>query len=366
MGETAKKTVLYEEHLALHAKMVEFSGFLMPVSYDSIIQEHLCVRQHVGIFDISHMGQISVRGKDVFSFLQYLIPNNLSHLTNGKILYSALCNEQGGIVDDILVYQKSKEDYLIVVNASNTHKDFQWIASQAKRYSGSKVADITPIFAFFAVQGPQSLSLMEKIGFKVSSLGYYHFVETKFENDPVLISRTGYTGEDGFEILLPKALAVSLWNRFLKEGAPFQVKPIGLGARDTLRLEPCFSLYGHELSDSITPLEAGIGWTVDFSKEDFIGKTGLLNNPGTRRLVGFEMLDKGIPRNGYPVYKNGQKIGVVTSGSYLPSLGKNMGLALVEGTNDIGIPIEVEVRANRLKAVTVKKPFYVPLNRRKK
>lgn len=357
------KTFLYDEHVSLNAKMVDFAGFLMPVSYDSIINEHLNVRNHSGIFDVSHMGEIFVSGKDAEKFLQYVVVNNVNKLSDGKIIYTPICYENGGVVDDILIYKKMNCDYMIVANASNVEKVYNWLKTTSKNFEVN-ILNKSSEFSMVAIQGPKTPALMEKAGFNILDLKYYTFKNSVFNDFPILISRTGYTGEHGFEIILPNEGVKSLWNHFFKAGIEFNLKPIGLGARDTLRLEVCFSLYGHELTESINPIEADIGWTVDLTKSDFIGKKNLLN-PVTRKLVGFEMVDKSIPRGGYQVFADNKNVGFVTSGSFLPYINKNMGLAIVNNEyTSVNSKIQIEIRQKMYNAVVVKKPFYSPFNKR--
>lgn len=358
------KTPLYNEHEKLNAKIVDFAGYLMPVYYDSIIQEHQAVRNKCGLFDVSHMGEIIIKGPDAFHFLQNLVPNNLSKLFDGKILYSPLCYENGGVVDDILIYRFKEDHYFIVVNASNVKKDHDWFLSHAQGYNIS-IENKSSELSMLAIQGPKAADVLQAMGFSIQDLKYYCFKEATYNKFKTILSRTGYTGEQGFELIIPNEAAVMLWKDTLKYGAPFSIKPIGLGARDTLRLEVCFSLYGHELNNDITPLEADIAWTVDFSKMDFIGKKALHNTPVKRKLAGFEMTERAIPRGGYKVHCDGKEIGFVTSGSFLPTVNKNMGLALIN--KDLAVPgqtIQISIRDRLYSAKVVSKPFFSPFNKR--
>ncbi|EKD28191.1 MAG: hypothetical protein ACD_79C00393G0004 [uncultured bacterium] len=362
------KTPLFDEHVKLNAKIIDFAGYEMPVYYDSIISEHEAVRKDCGVFDVSHMAEFCISGEDAFSFLQYIVTNDISKLTDGKILYSPICNEKGGIVDDVLVYRKSASQYMMVVNASNNEKVFSWLQDYAvKNFPTVKLNNITQKIALIALQGPKAQNVLTDMHYEVKGIRYYHFKHFKKGDDEIIISRTGYTGEDGFEIFMPDNLAVNFWRDILEAGKKYNIKPVGLGARDTLRLEVCFSLYGHELSDTTTPFEAGIGWTVAMKKEDFVGKQHLIDYPALRTLVGFEMIDKSIPRQGYAVFCDNKKAGFVTSGTYLPTVKKNMGLAIInkEYANKGG-EISIEIRSKLFKAKIVDIPFLLPFNRRKK
>lgn len=362
-----KKTPLYDDHVKLGAKIVDFAGYLMPVSYDTIINEHICVREKVGIFDVSHMGEIIVSGINAFDFMQYVIANNMDKLYDGKVLYTPLCNEQGGVVDDILIYQKNKTEYFLVVNAANVNKVYNWLSSNiSDKFKDVIVSNVSDNFAMLALQGPLSLKLMTKMGFHVSDLKNYTFKSMHYLNSNIIISRTGYTGENGYEIFLPPFLVKDIWTQFLSLGSNEGIMPIGLGARDTLRMEVAFSLYGHELKDDISPLEADIAWAVDLHKGYFLGANALKNNQLKRKLIGFELIGRGIPRDGYNVFFNNKIIGFVTSGSYMPYLKKNLGLALIDiNYVDIGQEIDIDIRGRNVKAITVKKPFYMPYGRRK-
>jgi len=361
-----KQTVLYNQHISLNASMVDFAGFMMPVKYSSIIDEHLNVRKHCGLFDISHMGQIKVLGEDARSFLQYLIANNMDKLSVGQVLYSPLLNERGGVVDDILVYMIDKTEFLLVVNASNIDKDFNWIKTHLSSiYENVAIDNVSINYSMIALQGPSSENLMKKAGFELADVPYYAFKEVVYKGEKIIISRTGYTGETGFEIILENNLAESFWVLLLNEGKEFNLKPVGLGARDSLRLEVCFPLYGHELNDDMLALESGVKWAVDMNKESFLGKKALVDISFDNKLVALEMVERGIPRSGYKVYHGDSQIGFVTSGTFLPLLKKNMGLAFVKKEySKIGNEILINIRSKYLKAKIVKKPFLLPFNRR--
>ncbi|NLL66807.1 MAG: glycine cleavage system aminomethyltransferase GcvT [Clostridiaceae bacterium] len=360
-----KRTPLYSSQKALGARFTSFGGWELPVSYTDIIAEHQLVRTRAGLFDVSHMGEILITGKDAVKFINKIITNDVAPVPANKILYSPMCYENGTVVDDILIYKISDEELLLVVNAGNTEKDEQWIRSQL---SGDVIMEnLSDKYVQVALQGPESEEIIKRILDEETELpGFYHFKEVSMLGMKVLLSRTGYTGEDGFEIYLwlPNSSSdpEKLWNGILEAGKDKGVLPAGLGARDTLRLEAALPLYGHELSESISPLEAGLKTFVKFNKDDYIGKAVLSKqheNGLGRKLYGFEMIDRGIPRNGYDVVKDGNKIGYVTSGGLLPTLNKNGGLALLDDTNLAnGDIIEIVIRERKCKAVIVPKPFY--------
>ena len=355
-----KRTPLYNAHLVAGAKMVEFGGWSMPVQYEGILKEHQTVRTAAGLFDVSHMGEIQISGSGARELIQKLLTNDIERLKPGCALYSPMCNPQGGTIDDLLVYQLEQDQYLLVVNASNIDKDYAWIISQAGSVSVNNVSEVT---CQLALQGPQALAVLQKLtAIKLGEIKSFHFVYGQVEGVQCLISRTGYTGEDGFELYFPAQHAEALWQAILAAGQVEGVKPVGLGARDTLRFEACLALYGHELTDVISPLKAGLGWTVKFNKQEFIGKEALLKEKEaglTHRLVGIEMLERGIPRQGYALYKEGQEIGWITSGTFAPTLEKNLGLAYVlTQVSELGTPLEVMVRNKPIKAQIIQKPFY--------
>lgn len=361
-----RRTPLYEVQKALGAKFTSFGGWELPVSYSDIIKEHHAVRNSAGLFDVSHMGEILIKGRDALLFVNKLITNDIAPVPPKKILYSPMCYENGTVVDDILIYKFSDAELLLIVNAGNIEKDEAWI--KAKLAGDVKIENVSDRFVQLALQGPESEDIIKKIidDKDVELPGFYWFCEATLLGMKVLLSRTGYTGEDGFEIYLwlpnPCSDAEKLWNGILEAGKDNGILPIGLGARDTLRLEAALPLYGHELSDSITPLEAGLKFSVKLNKEEFIGKEALviLSEQGLKRkLYGFEMVDRGIPRNGYEVMKDGRKIGYVTSGGPLPSIGKNSGLALIDDTGmSVGDTIEIVIRDRNCGAKLVPTPFY--------
>lgn len=355
-----KRTPLYEAHLAAGAKMVEFGGWLMPVQYDGIIKEHQTVRTAAGLFDVSHMGEIEISGPGAENFVQKLVTNDITRLQPGKALYSPMCNPQGGTIDDLLVYQVEKDQYLLVVNASNTEKDYDWMLSVAD--SGVQIVNVSDVTCQLALQGPKALNVLQKLtSVQLADIQYFTFVYGAVEGVQCLISRTGYTGEDGFELYFPAEHGETLWQAILAAGQVEGVKPVGLGARDTLRFEACLALYGHELTHHISPLQAGLGWTVKFNT-DFIGKEALLKEKEaglTHKLVGVEMLERGIPRQGYVLSKDGQEVGWITSGTFAPTLEKNLGLAYLQTQyGEPGTIVNVLVRNKPVKAQVVPKPFY--------
>ncbi|AQS58350.1 glycine cleavage system protein T [Desulforamulus ferrireducens] len=358
-----KRTPLYDTHLAAGAKMVEFGGWLMPVQYEGILKEHQAVRTAAGLFDVSHMGEIEISGPGARNFLQGLIPNDVNRLKPGCAIYSPLCNPAGGIIDDLLVYQLEENQYLLVVNASNIDKDYRWIETQAEGQGDITIKNVSEVTGQLALQGPVAEKVLQKLtAINLSEIKYFCFVYGQVEGVQCLISRTGYTGEDGFELYFPAEHATALWNAILAAGQLEGVQPAGLGARDTLRFEACLPLYGHELTDEISPLMAGLGWTVKFNKPDFIGREALSKEKEagvSHKLVGLEMIERGIPRQGYPVQREGQEIGWITSGTFAPTLNKNLGLAYVlVQYAEIGSELDVMVRNKPVKARVVPKPFY--------
>ncbi len=362
-----KKTPLYDRHLALQGKMVDFGGWSLPIQYTSIMAEHQHTRQKCSIFDVSHLGEIHVKGKDAFSFLQSRITNDLRKCEPYQVIYALLCNEQGFSLDDILIYRGEVDDYYLIVNAANIEKDFKELLRYATK--SVQIDNRSDETACIAAQGPDSEKILETLfGFDLKKLAYYTFKQVSFESGPVWISRSGYTGEDGFELFSMVSLAPKLWDRLLNDGKKIGVLPAGLGARNTLRLEAGNPLYGHEMDEQITPLEAGLGFAVSFEKGDFVGREPLFRQKQAglqKKLVGFKMKDKSIPRDGYLLRKGGQVIGKVTSGSFAPTLGQGIGMGLVSiGNEKIGTEIEVEVHGRTAPAEVVKRPF-VPLKHKK-
>lgn len=352
-----KKTPFYSRHRALGAQIVEFAGFLMPIRFEGVIPEHLTVRNRLGLFDVSHMGEIEIRGKDRIRFANWITTNDVSRLEINQVQYSTMLYPDGGIVDDLLVYRLSDRIFL-VVNAANTDKDYEWILSN-KRFD-VEIRNVSAQTGQLALQGPIAQEVMARlIDLDLDELRYYWAVETEIGGVPILLSRTGYTGEDGFEIYSSAEEGEKIWD-LLFEADP-ELKPIGLGARDTLRLEMKYCLYGNDITKETNPLEAGLSWIVKLDKEDFIGKDALLKirSEGVkRRLVGFVM-DEGIPRKGYRIYKDGEEIGVVTSGNYSPCLKKGIGMGYVRtGHHKPKSRFEVEIRGKLIGAEVIKPPFY--------
>lgn len=357
--EALKKTPLYSRHEALGAKIVDFHGWALPVYYSGIITEHQWTRENCGIFDVSHLGEIRVQGPGSFEFLQKRLTQDLSKCQDGRMQYSLLCDEKGGTLDDILVYRVNSTCFYLIVNATGIEKDFHALSRYAPETV--EIKDLSDNTACIAVQGPKSESVMEKVlGLSVATMPYYSFVESKFHGESIWISRSGYTGEDGFEIFSGPEAAGPIWDRLVAAKAE-GVLPAGLGARNTLRLEAGNALYGNELDETVSPLEAGMHWAVSFDKGPFVGRDALMKQKEkgvTRKLVAFKMIDKAVARDGYPVYVGGQKAGRVTSGSYGPTAGGNIGLALVpKGTEAPGTIFEIEVHERRARAEVVRRPF---------
>lgn len=357
-----KKVVLNDLHEQLGAKMAPFAGYNMPVRYSSDIEEHNTVRNGVGVFDVSHMGEFIVKGTQALDLLQSITTNDVSALSNGKAQYSCITNEEGGIVDDIIIYKLGEEEYMLVVNASNIEKDWDWIVKNNKQ--GAELENVSDQIGLFAVQGPLAgKSLQSLTNIDLSAMRPYTFKQGTFADVPnILISATGYTGSGGFEIYFPQANAKEIWDKIFDAGKVYGIKPVGLGARDTLRLEMGYSLYGNDLNDTTTPLEAGLGWITKFTKS-FIGDEKLKQQKEKgveKRLVGFELLERGIPREGYAIQNAlGQEIGKVTSGTQSPSLSKGIGLGYVDTSFAVvGEEIYISVRNKQLKAQIVKLPFY--------
>ncbi len=357
-----KKTPLYESHVKLGAKMIDFGGWLLPVQYEGIIKEHSAVRNGAGLFDVSHMGEVTVKGIGAGEFIQNLITNDISGLQDFQAMYSPMCYPDGGTVDDIIVYKISNEDFLIVVNASNTDKDFEWMLQNSE--GDVNIENVSDRWAQIALQGPNAQRILRKLtDFDLGALKFFRFAnDVKVCGVSAIVSRSGYTGEDGFEIYADAMHAAPLWESILEAGEDEGLIPAGIGARDTLRFEAALPLYGHELSKDISPLEAGLSRFVKLEKQGFIGREALLeqSQAGLKRmLTGFEMTEPGVARNGFEVYSGEKSIGFVTSGSYSPTLGKNLGLALLEsGFAAEGTEIEIAIRNKSVKATVVKKPFY--------
>lgn len=356
-----KNTVLSEHHAALGAKMVEFAGFNMPVQYTGINDEHEAVRKSVGVFDVSHMGEFILKGEKALDLLQLLSSNDVSKLYNGKIQYSYFPNETGGIIDDFLTYKIDDETYFLVVNASNIQKDWDWINKH--NTFGVEIIDISDRTSLFAVQGPNAARALNSLTeFELPKMEYYTFVKGTFAGvDNVLISATGYTGAGGFEIYVDNKDAKKVWDAIFEAGKEYNIKPVGLGARDTLRLEMGFCLYGNDIDDTTSPFEAGLGWVTKFSK-DFINSQALKaeKEAGLKnRLIGFEMIERGIPRKDYSIVDaDGNIIGIVTSGTQSPSLKKSIGMGFVDiAHSKEGTEIYILIRDKKVKAEIKKPPF---------
>ncbi|VEF47816.1 glycine cleavage system aminomethyltransferase T [Bacillus freudenreichii] len=364
-----KRTPLYPLYKEFGAKTIDFGGWDMPVQFSGIKEEHEAVRKNAGIFDVSHMGEIIVKGKKSLDFLQKIMTNDFSKLKVGGALYTALCYENGGVVDDLLVYKLGEEEYFLVVNAANTEKDYDWITDHA--IDDVSVENVSDQYALIAIQGPNAQSILQKLSkdTDLDDIGFFKFKQdVDLDGARALVSRTGYTGEDGFEIYCRPDDAEKLWRTLLENGKEEGIKPCGLGARDTLRFEAALPLYGQELSPEITPLEAGLGFAVKLNKEaDFIGKDALKQQKEQgveRKIAGVEMIDRGIPRTGYKVFSGDNEIGYVTSGTQSPTLKKNIGLVLISSDyNEEGNEVEIEVRKKRLKAKIIKTPFYKRLKK---
>jgi len=357
-----KNTALTHIHESLGAKLVPFAGFNMPVQYEGVTAEHETVRNSVGVFDVSHMGEFLLSGPNALALIQKVTSNDASTLTVGRAQYSCLPNNQGGIVDDLIVYKIKEEQYLLVVNASNIEKDWDWISSYNDL--GVEMKNLSDDYSLLAIQGPKAVEAMQSLtSINLSEIKYYHFEVADFAGiEHVIISATGYTGSGGFEIYCKNSEVEQIWNKVFEAGASFGIKPIGLAARDTLRLEMGFCLYGNDINDTTSPLEAGLGWITKFTKE-FTNSENLKKQKEegvTKKLVGFELLERGIPRHDYEIVDvDGNNIGIVTSGTMAPTVGKGIGMGYVK-TDFAGVDSEIyiQIRNNKVKAKVVKMPFY--------
>jgi len=355
-------TKLNSEHKKLGGKMIDFFGWEMPVEYSGLIDEHMAVRTRAGLFDVSHMGEILISGKQALDFVQYLTPNNAARLTPNKAQYTALTTPQGTFVDDMLVYCLDEERYLLVVNAANTDKDYEWVIDHKEGFDVT-VENQSSSYTQIALQGPKALEILQPLtGVDLAEMKAFHAARGSVADVGALVSRTGYTGEDGFEIYTQSANPEKMWSAILERGKAFGLLPVGLGARDTLRLEATLMLYGNDIDDTTTVLEAGLGWLVKFKKGDFLGRDALLKQKEEglkRKLVGFELLGRGIARPHYPVFVQGVKTSEVTSGTYSPYLKKSIGLAyLPMSFAETDTEIEIEIRGKRVDAKVVPLPFY--------
>ena len=356
-----KYVALNDLHAALGAKMIEFAGYNMPVLYTNLIQEHLAVRNSVGVFDVSHMGEFLLKGEKALDLIQLVTSNDASKLIDGKIQYSCLPNDKGGIVDDLLVYRWNENEYYLVVNASNIEKDWNWI-SQHNTF-GVEMKNMSDDMSLFAVQGPNAIKALQKLTeVDLSAMEYYSFCSGSMAGcDDVIISNTGYTGAGGFEIYVWNKDAQKMWDAIFEAGKEFDIKPVGLGARDTLRLEKGFCLYGHDINDETSPIEAGLGWITKFTKPFIMSEhhKAIKENGATKKLVGFELIDRGIPRQHYIINDaSGNAIGEVTSGTQSPSLNKAIGMGYVSASHSkVDSEIYIEIREKQIKAKVVKMPF---------
>lgn len=357
-----KNTALTTTHEALGAKLVPYAGFNMPVQYEGVSAEHETVRNGVGVFDVSHMGEFLIEGPHALELIQKICSNDASKLTIGKAQYSYLPNEEGGIIDDLIIYKMKEDSYLLVVNASNIEKDWTWINS--KNDVGATVRDLSPEYSLLAIQGPKAVEAMQSLtSHDLSEIKFYNFVVGDFAGvDNVIISATGYTGSGGFEIYCKNSDVKAIWDKVFETGAAYGIKPIGLAARDTLRLEMGFCLYGNDIDETTSPIEAGLGWVTKFTK-DFTNSEALKSEKEhgpKNKLIGFELDGKGIPRQGYDIVDDqGEIIGIVTSGTMSPSLHKGIGLGYVPtNLSEIGTKINIQIRKNVVPATIVKTPFY--------
>ena len=351
------KTALYEKHVRAGAKIVDFVGYAMPMEYTGIIDEHRRVRSTIGMFDVSHMGEFYLSGEGALGDLERITTNRVSALDEGRIQYSAMCYENGGFIDDLLVY-RLPDSYMLVVNAGNKEKDLEWVQSHIG--SRTELRDASDETALIALQGPLAEKALAKVaGESAASLGYYQSVASKVAGREALVSRTGYTGEDGFEVYIEPDAAGPVWDAFMEAGAEFEIEPVGLGCRDTLRLEMGYALYGNDIGEKRTPVESGLMWITKLKKGDFIGRDAILElkQDGPKEsLVGFELKERGVPRHGHRILSEGREVGVVTSGTFSPSLEKGIGMGYVaRGTDG---PLEIEIRNRTIPAEVVPLPFY--------
>lgn len=363
-----KETYLHDKHVALGAKMVDFAGWHMPVQYSSIIEEHKTVRESLGVFDVSHMGEVFISGKDATEFLNKIVPQNIDTLNYEKAVYCQLTNKNGGLIDDLIIYKIGIENYLVICNASRIDEDLNWLVRNKKSLD-VKIDNQSHNYSLLAIQGPKAIDLIKKMGYNIENQKSFTIKPAIICGIKLLASRTGYTGEDGFELLVENEYSEYLWDKILEQGKEFGIKPIGLGARDTLRLEAGLHLYGNDLDETTTPIEAGLSWSIPKDKKhDYNGKETIMNqlsNGISKKLIGLEMLDKNIARHGYDVYYNGEKAGHITSGCISPTTGKNIALAYVKNLPEININtvIQVMIREKLHDAKVVKRPFIEKRNR---
>src|SRR5699024_3737863 len=365
--EQLKRTAIFPEYKKYNAKTIDFAGWELPVQFVGIKHEHEITRTKAGLFDVSHMGKIAVKGSKSLEFLQKVVTNDVAKLTPKRAQYTFMCYEDGGTVDDFLIYKLAENDYLLVVNAANTEKDIEWLDKHNDYDTNAlTIADVTDRFVQLALQGPKAQMILQKLTeTNLETIKFFHFENPVYFTNiqaEAIVSRTGYTGEDGFEIYIDKHYGLDLWNAILQAGESEGLEPVGLGARDTLRFEANLPLYGHELSPHITPVEAGLSFAIKPAKDaDFPGRDKLqeqMENGSNRKLVGIEMIDKGIPRHGYPVLFADKEVGFVTSGTQAPTLKRNIGLALVQSAyTDVGCQLTIQVRKRKLAAKVIETPF---------
>ena len=357
-----KTTPLLGLHKELGAKLVPFAGWNMPIQFAGVLSEHTCVRERMGLFDVSHMGEIEVKGKDAKKFLQFLLSNNVEKMFDGSILYSLMCYETGGVVDDLLAYRFSENHYFLCVNASNSDKDYDWIARHASSFNVN-IKNTSSETSQLALQGPDAKNVLQSLcDISLDDLSYYNFRKGMVNNVESLISRTGYTGEDGFELYLSPEKVSEVFRSLMEQGRSYGIQPIGLGARDTLRIEMGYPLYGNEIDNNPTPLDAGLGWVIKFDKGEFLGRGSLLKQKEQgsprRKLVGLKLLTRGVPRAHYQVFKNGESVGEVTSGTFSPTLNTGVGLCYVSSEySDIGNHLDVKIRDQLVATEVIQLPF---------
>lgn len=354
-----KHTPLYSNHKELGARIVEFAGWEMPIQYKGIIEEHEAVRNQVGIFDVSHMGEIEISGPLAFEFCQTISCNDVSNLKPGKIQYSAILNETGGLIDDCTLYQLAEQHYLFVVNASRKDQVLDWFLKH--KQNNVTVKDLSDDYGLLALQGKKAQELLSEVmGREFDSLGYYEFMMVQFATVAMIVSRTGYSGEDGFEIYVPIQQTQNLWELLLQKGQKFGIQPIGLGARDTLRLEMGYLLYGQDMNENTSALQAGLSWIVKFDKGNFVGRQALLKEKEAgvqKKIYGLVMEEKAIPRSHYEVFEGQKRIGEITSGTFSPTLKKGIALAILDSSCKVGDEVRVQIRKNLVSAKLVKPPF---------
>lgn len=363
---TLKRTALFENHKSLGGRLIDFGGWELPVQYSGVIDEHIACRTAAGLFDVSHMGEFIVEGGDAERFLYHAVSNDVSKMEIHQAQYSILCQPDGGAVDDLIIYRRAEDRFLVCVNASNTDKDFAWMKAihESERFA-CKFENVSSQWSQIAIQGPKAEAILQLLTrAKLSDLKSFRFIEDRVDGIQCIIARTGYTGEDGFEVYVAWNEGPKIWTAILDKGVPLGLKPCGLGARDTLRLEVKYPLYGQELTSDTTPLDAGLGWAVKLDKSDFVGKAALVEKKArgsSRKLVGIELKAAGIPRTGYKVFNSsGEKeIGLITSGTQSPSLKKSIGIAYVDAAQaEVGSSVLVEIRTNKIPAEVVATPFY--------